>query len=145
MQEAGPLVLVMRKMVERKWDVLTASRQGGGRSRRWRASCSTWARPSACTTRKGPLTRTAAFTWPWPGDRATRCWLTCCRASTPPPPRTAGPAVAFYNDERLFRLHERICEAGRRGDPKAARASVEDHMRAIQNVETVLAKGGLDG
>ena len=54
-------------------------------------------------------------------------------------------AMPFYNDERLFRLHERILQAVRRGDPKAARASVEDHMRAIQNVETVLAKGGLDG
>lgn len=50
-------------------------------------------------------------------------------------------AVASYKDRRLFELHEQIFRAVRRRDPKAARASVERHMRAIQSVETVLAKG----
>lgn len=50
-------------------------------------------------------------------------------------------AVSFYTkDRRLFDWHRAIFDAVRRRDPKAARPAVLRHMRAIKNVETVLAK-----
>ncbi len=50
-------------------------------------------------------------------------------------------ALAFYNDRRLIDLHSGIFEAVRRRDSAAARRAMERHMRAIKNVETVLARG----
>jgi DNA-binding FadR family transcriptional regulator len=50
-------------------------------------------------------------------------------------------ALAFYNDRRLIELHAAIFNAVRRRGPAAARRAMERHMRAIKNVETVLAKG----
>jgi len=55
--------------------------------------------------------------------------------------KLVGLALAFYNDRRLIRLHEAVFEAVRRRAPAAARRAMDRHMRAIKNVETVLAKG----
>jgi GntR family transcriptional repressor for pyruvate dehydrogenase complex len=50
-------------------------------------------------------------------------------------------ALAFYNDRRLIHLHEAVFDAVRRRAPAAARRAMQRHMRAIKNVEAVLAKG----
>jgi GntR family transcriptional repressor for pyruvate dehydrogenase complex len=145
MQEAGPIVLLMRKMLEPKCAELAAVRAGRREIEALEAELASLREALSLDDAEGAVEADSRFHLALArgsrNDVLVDLLLSLNAAAT----ENRRRAMAFYNDGRLFRLHERILQAVRRRDPKAARASVEDHMRAIQNVETVLAKGGLDG
>lgn len=145
MQEAGPIVLLMRKMLEPKCAELAARRAGRREIAALESELQSLREALSVHDAEGAVEADSRFHLALARGSRNEVLVDLLHSLNAAATENRRRAVAFYNDGRLLRLHERIFEAVRRGDPKAARASVEDHMRAIQNVETVLAKGGLDG
>ena len=144
-QEAGPIVLLMRKLLEPKCAELAALRAGRREIEALESELQSLREALTLQDSEAAVEADGRFHLALARGSRNEVLVDLLQSLNAAATENRRRVVAFYNDGRLFRLHERILQAVRRRDPKAARASVEGHMRAIQNVETVLAKGELDG
>lgn len=140
-QEAGPIVLHLRTILEPKCAELAALRAGPRELRALEAELRNL--HEALHTKDSEAAVRADSGFHLALARASRnpVFVDLLEALNAAATENRRRALAFYNDRRLTELHEEIMRAVQDRNPRAARVSVQRHMRAIQNVETVLAKG----
>jgi DNA-binding FadR family transcriptional regulator len=140
-QEAGPMVLVMRTLLEPKCAELAALRAGPRELRALEAELRRLQEALRTNDVDAAVRADSGFHLALAQASRNAVFVDLLEALNAAATENRRRALAFYTDRRLVELHEHILRAVQKRDPRAARVSVERHMRTIRNVETVLAKG----
>ncbi len=140
-QEAGPIALQMRMILEPHCAALAAARAGAHDVRALQAELEKFRGALASRALKDAVVADSRFHLVLARTSRNEVLLHLMQSLDPVATENRRRALTFYNDRRLLALHLQIYEAVRRRDPAEARRAMGRHMRAIQNVETVLAKG----
>jgi GntR family transcriptional repressor for pyruvate dehydrogenase complex len=140
-QEAGPIALQMRMVLEPCCAELAAARAGTHEVRSLAAELQKFRDALASKSLEDAVVADSRFHMLLARASHNEILYDIMQALDPVATENRRRALAIYNDRRLIRLHAAIFEAVRRRAPAAARRAMERHMRAIKNVETMLAKG----
>ncbi len=140
-QEAGPLALQMRAALEPCCAELAAARAGAREVRALGAELQKFRDALASGALEDAVLADSRFHLLLARASRNEIFYHMMQSLDLVATENRRQALAFYNDRRLIDLHAGIFEAVRRRDSAAARRAMERHMRAIKNVETVLARG----
>ncbi len=140
-QEAGPIALQMRMALEPCCAELAAARAGAHEVRALRAELVKFREALASKALEDAVVADSRFHLLLARASRNEILFDIMQGLDLVATENRRRALAIYNDRRLIDLHTAIFEAVRRRAPAAARRAMERHMRAIKNVETVLAKG----
>jgi len=140
-QEAGPIVLQMRMVLEPHCAALAAARAGAHDVRALRAELQRLQEALASRALEDAVVADSRFHLALARASRNELLFHMMQSLDPVATENRRRALPIYSDRRLVALHVAIFEAVRRRDPAGARRAMQRHMRAIQNVETVLAKG----
>ena len=140
-QEAGPIALQMRMALEPRCAELAAARAGAHEVRALGAELQKFRDALASESLEDAVVADSRFHLLLARASRNEILFDMIQSLDLVATENRRRALAFYNDRRLIRLHEAVFEAVRRRAPAAARRAMDRHMRAIKNVETVLAKG----
>ena len=140
-REAGPIALQMRMALEPHCAGLAAVRAGAHELRALRAELQKFREALASRALEDAVVADSRFHLLLARASRNDILLDMVRGLDPVATENRRRALPIYNDRRLIDLHVAIFEAVRRRDAAGARRAMERHMRAIKNVEVVLAKG----
>lgn len=141
LQEAGPIALQMRMVLEPHCAALAAARAGPHELRALEAELRKFREALAAGDQEGAVVADSRFHLVLARGARNDVLLDLLQGLDPVATENRRRALAFYNDRRLVGLHDAIFQAVRRHDPGAARQAMARHMRAIRTVEALLAKG----
>lgn len=140
-QEAGPIVLQMRMILEPRAAALAALRGGAHEVRALEVELRKLQEALSVNDLEGAVEADSRFHLMLVRASRNDVFFDILQGIDPVATENRRRALDFYNDRRFLDLHGTVLDAVRRRDPHGAALAMKRHMRAIQNVETVLAKG----
>ncbi len=140
-EEAGLVAPAIRVIVESTCADLAARRAGTQGLRTLEAELQKYRDALASRDPEGTVAADGRFHLALARAAGNEVFCDILQALDPVATTNRRRALDIYNDRRLLGLHEDILEVVRRRDPQAARRAMQRPMRAIQNVETLLARG----
>ncbi len=139
-REAGPIALRMRLILEPRCAELAAARAGTHELRALEVELRKFREALAVKNLEGAVEADSRFHLVLARASRNDVLFDILQGLDPMATENRRRALAFYNDRRLYDLHFKVFDAVRRRDPHHAALAMERHMRAIQTVETLLAK-----